>query len=256
MILKRQPKQDLIYGKRPILEALTSGIRLSSIKISDSAEKDSLLNRIVELAKSNNVKVERVSVKEIKKQGDNRNFQGIAAVVAPFKYLDLEPCLADAQSTFEMSGAALVLVCDHITDVGNLGAIIRSAESVGATCVVIPNARSANVTSVVYKTSAGAVAHIPIVQVSNIARTLAELKDNGFWVVGASEHAESVIWDSNFEGKIAIVLGNEEKGISNIALAECDDTFKLPQRGKVSSLNVAQASTVFMYEWVRQNDLD
>ena len=109
--------------------------------------------------------------------------------------------------------------------------------------------------SVVYKTSAGAVAHLPIVQVSNVARTLDDLKNNGFWVVGASEHADDEIWDSNLEGKIAIVLGNEEKGISSLSLKNCDDTFKLPQRGNVSSLNVAQASTVFMYEWVRQNGL-
>lgn len=253
--MKQHAKQDLIYGKRPILEALTSGMKLSSIKVSETAGKDSLLDRIIEIAKNNSVKFERVPNKELKRFVDDRNFQGIVAVVAPFEYAPLSRCIENANSSFEQCGAALIVVCDHITDVGNLGAIIRSAESVGAECVVLPNARSASVNSVVYKTSAGAVAHLPIVQVSNIARTLDDLKNNGFWVVGASEHADDEIWDSNLEGKIAIVLGNEEKGISSLSLKNCDDTFKLPQRGNVSSLNVAQASTVFMYEWVRQNGL-
>ena len=246
--MKNNIKQDVIFGKRPVLEALVSGVELKSVSICDTAENDSLLKRIVELLDKKGVKRERISAKDLKRIAKDANTQGVVAYTAPFKYASIEEVVDDVEKS-------LVVVCDHITDVGNLGAIIRSAESVGATCVVIPNARSASVTSVVYKTSAGAVAHIPVVQVSNVARTLEFLKDNGFWVVGATEHAENLMWDANLEGRIALVLGNEERGISELVLKTCDDTFKLPQLGDISSLNVAQASTVFMYEWVRQNGL-
>ena len=246
--MKNTIKQDVIFGKRPVLEALVSGVELKNVSIADTAEKDALLKRIVELLDKKGVKHERISAKDLKRIAKDANTQGVVAYAAPFKYASIEEVVNDAEKS-------LVVVCDHITDVGNLGAIIRSAESVGATCVVLPNARSAGVTSVVYKTSAGAVSHIPVAQVSNVARTLELLKSNGFWVVGASEHAENLMWDANLEGRIALVLGNEEKGISDLVLKTCDDTFKLPQLGDISSLNVAQASTVFMYEWVRQNGL-
>lgn len=244
--MKSNTKQDIIFGKRPVLEALQSGVELKSVSIADTAKSDALLNRIVELLQKKNVRYQKISARDLRRIAKDVNTQGIVAHVAPFKYANIEDVVTDDMNR-------LVVVCDHITDVGNLGAIIRSAESVGATCVVIPNARSASVTSIVYKTSAGAVSHIPISQVSNIVRTLEFLKDQGFWVVGATEHAENLMWDANFEGRIALVLGNEEKGISDLVLKTCDDTFKLPQLGDISSLNVAQASTVFMYEWVRQN---
>ena len=148
---------------------------------------------------------------------------------------------------------ALVVVCDHVTDAGNLGAIVRSAESVGASGVVIPNARSAQVTAATYKTSAGAVAHLPVARVPNLKRALQELKDAGFWVVGATEHAEDLLWDTDMTGRMALVMGNEHDGISELVLKNCDLACRLPQKGAISSLNVAQASTVFMYEWLRQN---
>ena len=231
-----------------MLEALASGVELKSVSISDGAENDALLKRLLDLLNKKGVKCNKIPAKDLKRIAKDANTQGVVAYAAPFKYANIEEVVDDSQ-------VSLVVVCDHITDVGNLGAIIRSAESVGATCVVLPNARSASVTSVVYKTSAGAVAHIPVAQVSNIARTLEFLKAHGFWVVGATEHAENLMWDANLDGRIALVLGNEEKGISDLVLKNCDEVFKLPQLGDISSLNVAQASTVFMYEWVRQNGL-
>ncbi len=246
--MKNNNKQDLIIGKRPVLESLLSGVEVKSVLIADNAERDSLLKRIIEHVQKKGIEVRYVASKQLSKVAKEANTQGIVAYVSPFSYSNIEEVIDD-------ESPSLVVVCDHITDVGNLGAIIRSAESVGARCVVIPNARSASVTSVVYKTSAGAVTHMPIAQVSNIARTLEFLKDKGFWVVGASEHSDNLMWDANLEGRIALVLGNEEKGISDLVFKTCDDTFKLPQLGVISSLNVAQASTVFMYEWVRQNGL-
>ena len=156
-------------------------------------------------------------------------------------------------SAAKHDGRALVVVLDHLTDAGNLGAIARSAESVGAAGIVIPNKRAARVTAATYKSSAGAISHIPVAQVANIASTLDRLKEEGFWVAAATEHAADVIWDANLKGKIALVMGNEGEGVSRLVLEHCDFGVKLPQVGDISSLNVAQASTACMYEWLRQN---
>ena len=247
--MKSERKQDLIFGKRPILEALNSSLNLKCIYALDSLEIDSALRRIFEEAKKRGISLKKLNKKEFGSSFKNENTQGIVAEVSHFNYSTLNEVIDSAKE----NQPSLVVVCDHITDVGNFGAIIRSAESAGALCVVIPNSRSVSVTSAVFKTSAGAISHLPIVQVSNVVRTLDKLKDLGFWVVGASEHADNLLWEADLIGNIAIVLGNEEKGISELVLKNCDDTFKLPQLGVISSLNVAQASTVFMYEWVRQN---
>ena len=145
-----------------------------------------------------------------------------------------------------------MLVLDHITDEGNLGAIIRTAEVMGADGVVIPSKRAAQVTVGVYKTSAGAAFHVPIARVPNLVGALKTLKDGGFWVAGASEHAHADIWHAPLEGRIALVCGNEAEGISRIVGEQCDFLVALPQRGQVESLNVAQATTAVCYEWLRR----
>jgi 23S rRNA (guanosine2251-2'-O)-methyltransferase len=119
--------------------------------------------------------------------------------------------------------------------------------------VIIPNKRSAHVTAATYKSSAGAVAHIPIVQVPNIARAIEQLQEAGFWAAAASEHATDLVWKTNLKGKIVLIIGNEQEGVSRLVLEKCDFICALPQVGEISSLNAAQASTVFMYEWLRQN---
>ena len=144
-----------------------------------------------------------------------------------------------------------MVILDHLTDAGNLGAIARSAEAVGACGLVIPNKRSAKVDASTYKSSAGAIAHMPVAQVPNLVQVMARLKERGFWVAGASEQADDVIWRSNLKGKIALVMGNESEGLSRVVKESCDFLVKLPQMGEVASLNVAQASTACMYEWLQ-----
>ena len=174
--------------------------------------------------------------------------QGIALEVGNFPYADVADILDRAGE-----GPALVVVLDHVTDDGNFGAIVRSAEVVGAAGVVIANKRAAGVTVGSYKTSAGAVMHLPIAQVPNIARALDDFKAAGFWVGGASEHAEGSCWDAPFEGRVALVMGSEGDGISRLVLEKCDFLTKLPQRGMTESLNVAQATTALCFEWLRRN---
>lgn len=177
-----------------------------------------------------------------------RAHQGVVAKATPYKYASMAEVVAAADGA-----SALVVVCDHITDAGNLGAIVRSAESAGACGVVVPNRRAAQITPATYKTSAGAVSHMKIAQVPNLCRAIDELKEAGFWAVGATEHADDLLWQTDMQGRIALVMGNEHDGISQLVMKNCDMLCKLPQRGSISSLNVAQASTVFMYEWLRQN---
>ena len=147
---------------------------------------------------------------------------------------------------------ALIIALYHITDVGNLGAVIRSAEVVGATGVLIPSKRSASVNEAVYRTSAGAVEYLPVAREANLATSLKRLKDEGFWIGAATEHAKQDIWQAPLEGRLVLVMGAEDTGVSRLVRETCDFEFKLPQRGFTQSLNVAQAATAIMYEWLRR----
>lgn len=245
---------EIIYGKRAVIEALKSGVPMRRVCMADNIVRDSMVADILRKAEHAGVGVSSLPRKKIEQMcgAGFSSSQGVAAEAGPFAYASMSDVVAAAAAS-SAPGSALVVVCDHITDAGNLGAIARSAESVGAAGIVIPNKRSAGVTASTYKTSAGAVAHLPIAQVPNLKRALDELKDAGFWVVGATEHADGLLWETDMTGRVALVVGNEHEGISDLVLKSCDFFCKLPQQGEISSLNVAQASTVFMYEWLRQN---
>ena len=231
---------DFIEGKRPVIEALRTHVPLKYILMADNlSQGDSLVRDIQRKAKNLDVPIKKVSKKKLDEISERGSHQGVMAEAAPFNYVN--------------DGRALIVVLDHITDAGNLGAIARSAECVGASGIVIPNKRAARVTAATYKSSAGAISHIPVTQVANLVSTIERLKDEGFWVAAATEHASDLIWQSNLKGKIALVMGNEGEGVSRLVLENCDFGVKLPQVGEISSLNVAQASTACMYEWLRQN---
>lgn len=244
-----------ILGKRAALEALKSAMPIERVVVSDSLGRDRQADDILALAKKRGLEVVRLSERDFERRyGDDIHpHQGVVVVSSGFDYSSVEEIISAAHASYDAKSRALVVLCDHITDAGNLGAIARSAESVGASGLVIPNRRSAQVTPATYKTSAGAIAHLPIAQVPNLSRVMAQLKDNGFWVIGATEHASDLVWDVDLEGRIALVLGNEHSGLSELVLKNCDVLCGLPQVGQISSLNVAQASTVLMYEWLRQN---
>jgi 23S rRNA (guanosine2251-2'-O)-methyltransferase len=148
---------------------------------------------------------------------------------------------------------ALIIALDHITDVGNFGAVARSAEVVGATGIIIPKKRSVAVNDAVYRTSAGAIDYLKVAREANISESLKRLKQENFWIGGASEHAACDIWDAPLEGRLVVVMGAEENGLSRLVRETCDFEFKLSQRGFTQSLNVAQAATAIMYEWLRRS---
>lgn len=248
-------KSSLIAGKHAVTEALEASVPIEHIDVNDKSVDNRRINDILKSAEMASVSVRKLPDQEFNKLYKDLNcpHQGIVAVMPEFNYASLEEIITNSQRTDVQKKAVLVVVCDHITDAGNLGAIIRSAESAGASGIIIPSKRSAQVNAATYKTSAGAVAHIPIARVPNITRAISQLKDAGFWVVGASEHSQNLVWESDLSGRIALVVGNEHSGISELVLKNCDMQCFLPQIGQIESLNVAQASTVFFYEWLRQN---
>ena len=233
-----------IEGRRAVAEALEVGMPLRRALTSDTSGQLADLIRELERA---DVPVERVPRSRLDSISSHGAHQGIIVQAQPFHYAELEDVIERAGE-----GDALVLLLDHVTDQGNLGAIVRSAEVVGAAGVIIPKARAAGVGVGAFKTSAGAVLHLPIAQVSNLATAIQTLQEHGFWVGGSTEHAHDSVWDAPMGGRLCLVMGSEGSGISRLVLDRCDFTCKLPQRGRVESLNVAQATTVMCYEWLRR----
>ena len=245
---------DYVEGKRAVIEALRTDVPLKKILLADNAKREPMIEDILRKARQRDVPVINVPRAELDEKSARGSHQGVMAETRAYPYVGVGDIVGAAQSYADAhDGRALVIVCDHITDAGNLGAIIRSAESAGASGLVIPNKRSARVEASTYKSSAGAVAHLPIAQTANIASTLERLKKEGFWACAATEHSENEMWEVNLKGKIALVLGNEHDGVSSLALEHCDMAGRLPMMGLVESLNVAQAATACMYEWLRQN---
>ena len=241
-------RSDLIEGRRAVEEALGAGVPLKSALVQiQSLDADPALERLAQRLGAAGVSVERVPRNRLDQLSSHGAHQGVIVRAKPFQYVELGDVIAAAGK-----GNGLVLVLDHVTDEGNFGAIVRTAEVVGAAGVVIAKARSASVGVGAYKTSAGAVLHIPIAQVSNLARAVEELKAAGFWSCASTEHAKDDVWSAPLAGRVALVMGSEGEGISRLVLEKCDFACKLPQRGCVESLNVAQACTVMCYEWLRR----
>ena len=244
-------RTDLIEGRRAVEEALFCGMPLKSALVQERAgEKDQVLERLAERLADAGVPVERVPRARLDTLSSHGAHQGVVVRTRPFAYAELSDIIAAAGTK-----DALVVVLDHVTDQGNFGAIVRTAEVVGAAGVVVAKARSASVGVGAYKTSAGAVLHLPIAQVPNLGRALDELKEAGFWACAATEHAHDDVWHAPMGGRLALVMGSEGSGISRLVAEKCDFACRLPQRGRVESLNVAQATTVLCYEWLRRVEL-
>ena len=245
---------DYVEGKRPVIEAMRTDVPLKKILMADNAKRDPMIQDILRKAKQRDIPVINVPRDELDQKSARGSHQGVMAETRPFPYVGLGDIVAASlQYAEEHDGRALVVLCDHITDAGNLGAIIRSAESVGASGLIIPNKRSARVEASTYKSSAGAVAHLPIAQTASMSGAIERFKKEGFWACAATEHSSNEIWDVNLKGKILLVMGNEHDGVSRLVLENCDMAGRLPMMGQVSSLNVAQSATAIMYEWLRQN---
>lgn len=244
---------EFIEGKRPVQEAFKAEVPIKRLFFAEGLKGDKVVDGIVRRAHKMGISVKQVKRSELDARSERGSHQGLMLETLPYAYATAQEIIEDAEARAARNdGKALIVVLDHITDAGNLGAIARSAEVVGASGIIIPNKRSAHVTAATYKSSAGAVSHIKIAQAGNIVQFIERLKKENFWVAGASEHAQQCIWDSPLAGRLALVMGSEGNGLSRLTQEHCDFLIALPQAGEVGSLNVAQASTACMYEWMRQ----
>ena len=241
-------KNEMIEGRNAVLEALRAGRALDKVYIA-RGETDKALAHIAGLARERGVSVSDCDRRKLDAMSVTKAHQGVIAVCAVREYASLDDILALAESRGE---APFVVVCYEISDPHNLGAIIRSAECVGAHGVVIPKRRIAGLTAVVGKTSAGAAEHLPVARVANISAALQELKDRGLWVYGAAAEGSSPMWETDLTGPLALVIGSEGEGLGRLVRERCDFLVSIPLRGKVGSLNASTAAAVLMYEVLRQ----
>ena len=239
---------SILEGRHALEEVVETKTPIDVLYVTDTLMADPDFSQVVEAARAQGAKVRFAEAEDLDGYSSHGAHQGVIAQLKPYKYGYLRD-LIDAAAGKEN---ALIVATDHVTDAGNFGAIVRTAEVVGASGVLIPNKRNARVNTAAYKTSAGAVMHLPIVMEANLTRSLEALKEEGFWIVGASEHADDVLWDAPLSGRVVLVMGSESDGLSRLTADSCDLLVKLPQLGRVESLNVAQACTAICYEWARQ----
>lgn len=241
-------EQEVLAGKHSVLEALRSGRSINKIWIAEQAQKQ-LTQPIIAEAKQNGVIVQFADKRKLDQMAAGVQHQGVVAQVAPQAYVEVDDILARAA---ERGEEPFILILDEIEDPHNLGSILRSADCTGVHGVIIPKRRSVGLTATVSKTSAGAVEYVPVARVTNISQTIEELKEKGVWVAGADVGATQPIYETNLNLPLAIVIGNEAKGMGRLIKERCDFLLKLPMFGKINSLNASVAASVFMYEVVRQ----
>ncbi len=242
---------NYIEGRNPVLEALKSGREIEKIIIAKGTKEGSI-NKIVGMARDKNIMIQNVDRSRLDAMSDTNSHQGVIAIAASYSYKTVEDILELAK---EKGEAPFIIVLDEIEDPHNLGAIIRSAECAGAHGVIIPKRRSVGITAVVAKTSAGAIEYLPVAKVTNISATIEMLKKENIWVYGADVEGEHYYYEKDLRGPIALVIGNEGKGMSRIVKEKCDFLIKIPVLGNVSSLNASVAASILAYDVVRQRGL-
>ena len=241
-------REDLIEGRNAVTEALRAGRSIDKIYIA-KGETDKALGHIASKAREMGVVVVEADRRKLDAMSVTKAHQGVVAIAAVREYCSVDDILAAAEAQGE---APFVILCDEISDPHNLGAILRTAECVGAHGVIIPKRRSAGLTSIVDKTSAGAAEHVAVARVANLPAAIRELKDRGLWIYGTAVEATQSLWDTDFTGPACIVIGSEGDGMGRLVRENCDFLVKIPMRGSLNSLNASTAAGVMMYEVLRQ----
>ena len=238
----------VIEGRNAVIEALRAGENIDKIFIL-KGETDKTLGHIASKARAAGIVVVDADRRKLDNMSRTHAHQGVIALAAVREYVSVESILRSAADKGEQP---LLVICDEISDHHNLGAIIRTAECAGAHGIVIPKRRSAGLTAVVAKTSAGAVAHMPVARVPNIPSLLKELKKQGVWIFGTAANGNTTLYDADLKGPAAIVIGSEGDGMTRLATENCDFLVSIPMRGKLNSLNASAAAAILLYEAVRQ----
>ena len=245
---REQAAETLIEGRNAVSEALRAGRAIDKLYTA-RGETDHTLSRLIAQAKRAGVVVVAADRRKLDAMSETHSHQGVIAVAAAAEYASVEDILRAAE---ERGEAPLLVICDEISDPHNLGAVIRTAECVGAHGVVIPKRRSAGLTAVVAKTSAGAVSYLPVARVPNLPALLKELKKRGVWVFGTAAGGTTPLWEAELTRPAAVVIGSEGDGMGRLVEESCDFLVSIPMKGRISSLNASAAAAVLLYEALRQ----
>ena len=241
-------KNDIIEGRNAVIEALRVGRSIDKIFIA-KGETDKTLGHIASKAREAGIVVVDADRHKLDGMSVTKAHQGVVALVGVNEYCEVSDILDLAGERGEQP---FIIVCDEVSDPRNLGAIIRSAECAGAHGVIIPKRRSAGLTAVVDKTSAGALEHMAVARVPNLVAAIETLKKNGLWIYGTAAEGSNELWKTDLTGPACIVIGSEGAGISRLVREKCDFLVSIPLRGQISSLNASAAAAVLLYEALRQ----
>lgn len=242
-------ENEWVIGRQAVKEALGAGRNMGKLLVAEGSGKGKGgLAPLLEDARQRGIAVQQVPRQTLNRVAAGGNHQGVVAQVEAWRYADLEELFQRAETRDE---SPFFLLLDGIEDPHNLGSILRTADAAGVHGVVIPKRRSAGLTTTVAKTSAGAIEHVPVTRVTNLNRTADQLKEQGMWLVASDADASDGYDEIDYTVPVAIVIGNEGKGISRRLKEKCDYTVGLPMKGEVSSLNASVAAALLMYEVVR-----
>ena len=238
----------MIEGRNAVIEALRTETAIDKIYIA-KGETDKTLGHIASKARDRGIVVVEADRRKLDHMSRTHAHQGVIALAAVREYVSVQSIL---EAAAEKGEAPLLVVSDEISDPHTLGAILRTAECAGALGVIIPKRRSAGLTAVVAKTSAGAVSYMPVARVPNMAALLKDLKKQGVWVFGTAAEGTTTLYDADLKGPAAIVIGSEGDGMSRLVTENCDFLVSIPMKGQISSLNASAAAAILLYEAVRQ----
>jgi 23S rRNA (guanosine2251-2'-O)-methyltransferase len=242
---------DRLTGIHAVREALEAGHAFDRIVIA-RGRQDTRVEEIVQLARERNIPLRFEDRSQLDRLAGSKDHQGVVALAAARSAAALEDILTAANAAAGRGQKGLIILLDGVEDPHNLGAIIRTALASGAHGVVIPERRSAGLTDTVARASAGALAHLPVAKVTNLAQSMKELKEAGYWLVGLDENADKNYTQADYTLPVGIVLGGEGKGLHDLTRKRCDFVVSLPTTGPVKSLNVSVAAGVVLFEALRQ----
>ena len=243
-----EENENQLEGRNALTEALRSGRTIDKVFIA-SGDTDKALQRLAAQAKEAGAEIMPVDRRKLDMMSTTHSQQGVIALVAARDYATIDEILEEAANRGQ---APLIVICDELSDPHNLGAILRSAECAGAHGVIIPKRRSVGLTATVAKASAGAVEYMKVARVTNLNAAMEELKQKGVWIFGTAAEGSVPMYQADLTGPTAIVIGSEGDGMSRLVRENCDVTVHIPMSGKINSLNASAASTVLLYEAVRQ----
>jgi 23S rRNA (guanosine2251-2'-O)-methyltransferase len=241
-------EESWIAGRHPVLEALRAGRSLNKIWLAEQVQRHQVA-AILEEARARGVVVQQADRRKLDQLVPGVPHQGVVAQAAAVSYAEVDDLLARAAAKGE---APLLVLLDEVEDPHNLGSVLRTADCTGVHGVIVPRRRSVGLTAAVAKTSAGAVEYVPVARVANLVQTIGKLKEAGIWIAGAAGEAETVVYRANLTGPLAIVIGNEGRGLSRLVRESCDFLISLPMLGRINSLNASVAAGVILYEALRQ----